>query len=175
MAKINLLPSDLTPKKSVLKLAKSLTSVSYAAVVLFFVYLIFLISIYLIDFFTLKNLKVRQETLIASVKTYEQTEQQVSLARDRMAIIKDVWKEDSVEEGIIALFALKEIIPPGVSFSDSEISSDKNEISLIGRSSTSMAQFMTSLVYSEIYETIFLKNFSYNSSLGYRITFEGSF
>lgn len=173
MPKVNLLPSDLVPKKSVLRLASTLKRIVYAGIAVFFVLLLTITSIFLIDYYEIRNLKTEQETLVADIKKNEQTEQLVVLAKDRMSKIKKIWRDNTVSQSLEAFEKLLPQVTGRVSLGNCEIESSKSEITVVGNSSLDISRFMSFLVSSDIYKTIRLKNFTFNPNYGYRVNFEG--
>lgn len=174
MAIINLLPPDLTPKKSILKLANIFTKVSYTFVAILLVLIITIAGIFIINSTKLKKLEAEKTVLTQSIKEHEQTEQQVFLAKDRMAKIKEIWKVNSVSNSIEAFKKVLLLTDSNISIRSSDFSSSKSEITLEATSADSVSKFMGSLVTSDIYGSIILKNFSFNPNFGYRISIEAS-
>ncbi|MFH1971246.1 MAG: hypothetical protein ABIJ05_02585 [Patescibacteria group bacterium] len=174
MPKINLLPSDLLPKKSITKLANILTKISYASIAIFLLFILTILGIFIINSSNINKIKTQEDELINIVKQYEQTEQQIVLAKDRIEKILKIWEKTGIQKHLSGLEKLLEL-SSGVSLNEMDISSSKSEISLNSMSSLSVSQFMSSLVLSDIYKFIKLKNFSYNPNYGYRITFEANF
>lgn len=173
MPQINLIPSDLVPKKSVIKLSRTLVKLTYGSVAVFLVLVITVLSIFVINTFKIDDLKSEVETLSNSVKEYENTEQQIVLAKDRMSKMKEIWKTATVNKHI---FALENILPnvvDQIELSELNITPSKSEITLQSRSSLAMSNFMASLISSQLYNNIVLKNLSFNPNFGYRITFDG--
>ena len=174
MSKINLLPSDLLPKKSITKLADILTKISYASIAIFLLFILTILGIFIINSSNIKKIKTQEDELINIVKQYEQTEQQIVLAKDRIEKILKIWEKTGIQKHLSGLEKLLEL-SSGISLNEMDISSSKSEISLNSMSSLSVSQFMSSLVLSDIYKFIKLKNFSYNPNYGYRITLEANF
>lgn len=170
--KIDLLPEDLAPKKSIVKLISILNKLNYALIALFLVGVLTFLSIIIINSFELRNLNTQQDALIKRVKEFEKTEQQVILAKDRMSKINEIWKEAKMGYSIDGLVKLISNLPEGTTLKDTEISALKNKITMESSSSSSVAKLMSLLVSSNIYESLILKNFTYNPSYGYRISYE---
>lgn len=174
MANINLLPPDLASKKSVIKLAGILTKVSYTLIAFFLILVLTFLAIFIIDSTKIKEYEAEQTSLIKSIKEHEQTEQQIVLAKDRMSIIKEIWKVSNVNSSLESFKQVLSFTDNDVLIRNAEFNLDKSEISLDARSVNSVAKFMGNLVTSGIYDSIILKNFSFNSTYGYRISFQGN-
>jgi len=173
MPKINLLPSDLTPKKSVLRIGEILTKVIYTGIAIFLVFVLTLLGIFLVDYTKIKNLNSQKDALAESVQKYQQTEQQIVLAKDRMNKISEIWKVQNTTKNLEVFENFISLISSDISLKEADLSSSKSEITVESKSSSGVATFMGNLVTSDLYKTIRLTNFSFNPSYGYRISFEG--
>ena len=87
---INLLPTDLSPKGPVIKLAKSLKNIAIAGFVVFIISLVSLIVFLLFISTNLSSSTARQEQLKTSIKSLEQTEQRLVMVKDRLKYTKQV-------------------------------------------------------------------------------------
>jgi len=173
MSKINLLPPELSPQKSLLRIADILTKVLYVVVTVFLISILTFLGIFIIDNKKIKTLNTQKDMLSKQINEYQKTEQQVVLAKDRMTKIKDIWKLQGIKKALESFEELSINLPEGVLIKDAKISSAKSEVSTEAFSSLSVSKFMAYLVSSDIYKIIRLKNFSFNPNYGFRITFEG--
>jgi len=174
MARINLLPIDLTPKKSILRLAGALTKLSYMGIAIFIISVLTISGLYIINLTKINSIKKEEEVLINSVREYEQTEQQVVLAKDRMGKIDQIWEKNTAQNHIDVFQKLLSSITGGVTLKSIEITGSKTTISIDTNSSSSVSSFLGTLVSSNLYKSIQLTNFSFNPNYGYRIVFEAS-
>jgi len=173
MSKINLLPPDLSPKRSFLRLVDILTKVLYVVVAVFLISILTFLGIFIIGNTKIKTLNTQKDILSKEINEYQKMEQQVVLAKDRMTKIKDIWKLQGIKKPLESFEELSINLSEGVLIKDAKISSAKSEVTTEVFSSLSVSKFMVYLVSSNLYKTIRLKNFSFNPNYGFRITFEG--
>jgi predicted PurR-regulated permease PerM len=173
MPKINLLPPDLVPKKSIIRISGILIKVVYAAIAIFLVFVITMVAIVVINLTKTNSLKEQQDSLINSVKEYEETEMQMILAKDRMAKIKDIWSTQDIKSHLEKFEELIPLLSEGATIRTVKLSPAKSEITIEFTSSLLVTKFMGSLVTLDLYKKIILTNFSFNPNYGYRISFEG--
>lgn len=174
MPKINLLPPDLVPKKSIIRISGILIKVVYAAIAIFLVFVITMVVIVVINLAKTNSLKDQQDSLINSVKEYEETEMQMILAKDRMAKIKDIWSTQDIKSHLEKFEELIPLLSEGATtIRTVKLSPAKSEITIESTSSLLVTKFMGSLVTLDLYKKIILTNFSFNPNYGYRISFEG--
>lgn len=173
MSKINLLPKEFTPKKSIIKISSILMKVSYVSVLILFISIIIIVVLFILNLTKLNKLKEEEAKLAYSVKSYEQTEQQITLAKDRMSIIKDIWSIKDVNNTLDVFEKTLLFMDEKMLLKNADLSSATSEFSLESASANSVAKFMGNLVTSDLYSSVILKNFSFNPNYGYRISLEG--
>ena len=169
---INLLPPDLTPKKSILKFTNILVKVSYTSIILLLTSIIIVFVIFFINITKIRNLEKEQTVLLNSVKEYEQTEQQITLAKDRMSIMKEIWGVKDINSFLGTFEKTLSFIDEDMTLKSSNMSSNKSDISLESTSANSVSKFMGNFITSGIYSSVSLTNFSFNPNTGYRISLE---
>lgn len=84
MANINLLPPDLIPKSSVIKFSNLILNLVYGGIALFLVLILGLVSLFILNSAKTKSLTASKNQLETVVKSYQETEQQMVLAKDRL-------------------------------------------------------------------------------------------
>lgn len=173
MPRINLLPSDLVAKKSVIRISEILIKVVYAAIAIFLIFAITMVAIVVINLTKVNSLKKQEDTLLASVKEYQETEMQMILAKDRMTKIKEIWSMQDIKSHLEKFEVLIPLISEGVTIRTVKLAPGKTEITIESTSSSLVTRFMGSLVVSDLYKRINLTNFSFNPNYGYRISIEG--
>lgn len=170
MANINLLPSDLGPKASVLRLAALLKRLTLGALAIFCVFAGLTIA-YLVFLNTrIKKVSAENEVLQRSIKALEETEQKLFLVKDRLASIKSLTGAQVLEAGFGDFERILTSGDSGVAFS--KISASPGEIGIWGASLTSrpLGDFLEEVLVNPDYKTVNLATFTYNPSAGY--TFE---
>jgi hypothetical protein len=169
---INLLPQDIKPKVSILKLSKKLKRF-----ILFgFMFFVFLASTVVGTLFILSNnLKrsiARQVAAKTEIKNLEATEQKLFLIRDRLDKIKQITAVKTAQDQINiledALNQTKAI--DGVDFSGAELQQTVAKVSINAGSSIALSNFLYNLYGNEDYKRINLLALKYNVDLGYTVT-----
>lgn len=171
MTNINLLPKSLGPKGSILKLANFSKKAAVIVAAVFFVFGL-LIGGYL--FFLNREIKSsqgRQETLKATIKNLEQTEQKLFLLKDRIAKIKIFY---NLEDSQTDLQSLGGLLAGSPSILVTKVTVIPGKITLDGTAQNSQAfgDFLGLLVLSPVYKTIDLLNFSFGPDVGYSFGFD---
>ena len=166
MAKINLLPSDLGPKASVLKLANLGKKLAVIISLIFLVFGILLIGYIIFLNIELKSSGTKQAGLKNSITSLQKTEQSLYLLKERIGKIKILFTkepESSVFEGTNnTLFNA-----PGVTFTHIVASADKTTVSGNSQSTSGLSTFFASILASATYKSVKLTSFSFNPKLGY--------
>jgi len=164
---INLLPKELGVKSETTKVADILKKITIATIVVFLA-LGGVAAAYIIVLTTQTNAsKARQEALMASIGTLEQTEQRLVLVRDRLAKIQPILDDQETTEGLAVLSNFVSGLPSGVSFVEAEVTADSIEASFTSTSSLALASLLSGVVINESFERVTLNSFSFNPSSGY--------
>ncbi len=169
---INLLPTDLSPKGPVIKLARSLKNIAIAGFVVFIISLVSLIVFFLFISTQLSSSATRQEQLKTSIKSLEQTEQKLVMVKDRLKYIKQVLDKANAADDLGQLKALLLSLPESVSISQVNIVKDKVELTMLVTDSSGVSQSLATLMAAGLYEKIVLLSFGFNPNTGYFISLE---
>ena len=170
MQAINLLPKDLIPKKSILKLSGTIKRISMIGYSLLLVTVVVGIGVVIMLSRQINLSKSRQEGLIAKITSYEQTEQQLVLIKDRLNKADKVLTTNSALPEIEVFSQLLQLFPGGVSLDQTGITSNGTQINLAVQSSSALVELFASLLSSKLYQSVELNSFSYDSLNGYRIS-----
>jgi len=170
MANINLLPSDLGPKASVLRLAALLKRLTVAALAIFCVFSVLTIAYVVFLNTQIKKVSAEGEVLQRSIKALEETEQKLFLVKDRLASIKSLTGVQTLEAGFGDFERILTSGDSGVSLT--KISASPGEIRIWGATFTSrpLGDFLEEVLVNPDYKTVNLAMFAYNPATGY--TFE---
>lgn len=172
MANVNLLPPDLGPKASVLRISVLLKKLVTVALFVFCFFSVLTIGyIYFLNF-QVKKSNLNQEALKTSIKSLEQTEQKLFLIKDRLAKIKNLLVlETTVKE---VENANQILIDSGFGVELTGVEVFPGKVSLTGNvnSSVVLGDFMDKLLHNYSYKTLKLTAFSYNPKLGYSFGFD---
>lgn len=170
MTAINLLPTDLSPRSSTVKVADTAKKIAIAIFALIVVFAIAAIIFFMTISVQIRNLSGKNEQLRASVSSLEETEQRLVLIRDRLKKVEAVQAKDTTS---IQLEPLKEILPnfpPTVTLRELSVFSRETEMSFTINSSPDLARVLANIMAGDYYKRIELSSFSFNPSSGYFIS-----
>lgn len=174
MANINLLPSDLVPKTSVVKIANLVLNIVYAGIALFLVLIVGIAAVFIFNSTKINSLTTNKTNLEATVKSFQETEQQMVLAKDRISKIMTVWKTPSADKSLPFFSTFNDLFSQGVSIADAKISATAVEATFVTTTSQNVTKFLSTLVSSNIFSSVLLKSFNYNPNIGYAVSFSGT-
>ena len=166
MAKINLLPSDLGPKASILKLANLGKKVAVIISVSFLVFGILLVGYIVFLNVELRNSNNRQANLKNSITSLQATEQSLFLLKERIGKIRILMTKEP-EDTVFGSTNSALFNVPGVTFTHILVSADKTTVAGNSQSTSGLSSFFAGVLASETYKTIKLTTFSFNPKLGY--------
>jgi len=172
MAKIDLLPKELAPKKNLYKIADIVTKIAYALGGILFISIIVLVIIFILNLGNIKNLKSEEKDSQERVKSYEQTEQQITLAKDRIASIKEIWAMKNITTSLTKIMDFFTFFDENISLKNLKATSSNIEMSIDSVSANSTTIFLGKIISSKIFDSVILKTFSFNPSYGFRIVLE---
>jgi Tfp pilus assembly protein PilN len=172
MAKIDLLPKELAPKKNLYKIADIVTKIAYAMGGILLISIIVLVVIFILYLGNIKSLKGEESDLQERVKSYEQTEQQITLAKDRIASIKEIWAMKNITTSLPKIKEMFSFIDENTSLKNLKATANGIEVSIDSLSANSTAAFLGKIISSKIFNSVILKTFSFNPNYGFRIVLE---
>lgn len=171
MADINLLPQELKPKGSVVKLAKLLKKLVVGGTVTLFIAVGLLVALYFILSRRVSVLKENNTVIVREITALEKTEQRLFLVKDRLSKIDSVGKAANAYDETDLLIDLTDEFPPGITPSAVEITTESVTISVVADGSRSIANFLALLIAKD-YEKIVMNFLSFDPLQGYRIDLE---
>ena len=169
---VNLLPIDLSPKSASAKTAAALKKVVTFGFIFLIVFLVGLIAYLIILSIQYKASLKRQAQLKQSIKSLEQTEQQLLIIRDRLDKIKLIQARDSAIGGVGNLKYILANVPPTVNVRESKILGSKAELTFLARSSSDLVKTLSTILAGSYYSKIDLASFSFNPNYGYSVNLE---
>lgn len=172
MAKINLLPVDLSPKSSLNKIAATLKQISIYAMVVFLVLGMIAAGFFIIMANQVRNLESKQESLKQQLEAMSTSEQSFVLVRDRLGKLKQVLGEKKSSDTLDKVDTLIARMPETISVSEAEISADKTEVNLLARNSSDLPQIFGPVLIQSGFSKVILKSINFNPSAGYLVTLE---
>lgn len=167
MANINLLPSDLGPKASVLRLAVLLKRIIAAGLTIFCVFSALTIAYVVFLDLQVKKVNTESEVLKKSIKALEETEQKLFLVKDRLTLIKGLTGEQAWEGDLATFERILGGASQGVILTQVSAVPNKIEVSGNSLSSRALADFWAEILVNPGYKTVNLTSFSFNPSAGY--------
>lgn len=169
---INLLPTDLTPKGPVVKLANTLKLISYIAFSVLVITGIGLIAFFVINSLSIRSTNSQNEELKTSIESLEETEQGIVLVKDRLNKAKSLLGEKSGREEAQALSNLMPQIGADATLIEAIVDKAEFETTFVTLSSSVLSQLMATVVVQDTYKGIELISFSYNPNAGYVVGFK---
>jgi hypothetical protein len=172
MTNINLLPSDLGPKASVLKIAALVKKVETAALAIFCIFILLTVGyVYYLNAQLTKS-NAKQAALQTSIKSLEQTEQKLFLVKDRLAKIRSVQADAGVDQEFADIG--KNLIGNvgGVTFKRIDTAPGKAEIVGSAQTSAQLGTFLDLVLTNPLYKKVQLTAFSYIPASGYSFGLE---
>lgn len=174
MVNINLLPPDLGPKASVLRLAAVLKKTIVGALTLFCFFSVLTIAYIVFLDIRIKKVGTENEVLKKSIKSLEQTEQKLFLVKDRLGIIKSLSGGQEKEAGFGGFERILTEGMSGVSLVQINALPGKIEVSGGFSLSRALGSFLEGILVNPDYKTVDLTSFSYNPVSGYSFELEVS-
>lgn len=172
MPKINLLPSDIIPKSSVVKSTKTLTQVVIVGFVLLSCSTVFLIVLFVLNLVKLGSLEKSKTQLLESIKNNQQVEQRLFLVRDRLDKIKTIQSQKSCAPVITEVPSILAQLPASVVLTSATFLPTASEIVFTTGDSAEVGRLMATVIASKAYNAINLKSFTYSELKGYSVGFE---
>jgi len=171
MADFNLLPSDLAPKTSFIKLSSKLKKIAVVGYIIFLVLVVTLFSIVFIMSKQVQEQNEKEETLLTSIKALKETEQRLILTQDRLSHARSVLDKENATNELFALKKYAQDLPDNVSLNESAVSVDGFSARLSLGSSDDLTNLLSKMYSSQIFSEIVMTSFSYSSESNYGLSF----
>lgn len=171
MSAINLLPQDLSPRRTIVKASDTLKRVSFLWFMVILVFSGVMVATFFVFAYQIRSTVTNQEGLKSSIKALQQTENQLILVKDRLQKIEKVAGLDTAYEEAEGLSVLRNILPEGAELTEAELTSGQSNLEIKTTSSVVFSQLMSKLVSSSIYKFINIESFEYTPTKGYLIAF----
>lgn len=169
---INLLPTDLSPKGPVVKIAGFIRSIAVISFSALLITGLGISAFFVVNSLQIKNTNTRNEQLKASIQSLETTEQSVVLVRDRLSKVKQILVQDTGGDETQGLANFINQIPPDVQLAEAIIAKNGVETTFLALSSSSLTQLMAGIISQEDFVGIELVSFSFNPNAGYVVSFD---
>lgn len=169
MPAFNLLPPDLTPKKEIIKISRAVKKISVLGYTALLITTVVLLGVFIMLSKRLDVSIKNQDELKSTITSLKNTEQKLVLIKDRINKAERVLGAGTSTDEIENYYQLLSIFPDQVYASGVKLSTDNTEISLTSVNSSSLAEFLSKLMASGIYEKIILRKFEFMQEIGYRL------
>lgn len=166
MAKINLLPSDLGPNASVLKILSLIKKIAVVMSIVFFVFGTMVVGYTIFLRVQLTSSVKRSEGYKASITNLKSTEQSMYLLKERVQGIKKLLAKQIREYPLNASSGFL-TNHSGVILTQVATSLDNITVSGSSSSSASIGDFFESMVLDNSYKGVKLTSFVFNPKSGY--------
>jgi len=172
MPQINLLPTDLAPKGSVVKASGVVRKLTTVGVILFILSLGASIILFLVFSNQLKDSSLRKVELEQSIKALQATEQRLMLIKDRLFLIKDVMGRETATDELSAISTLISNLPERVTIKDAQLQKNTTSATLAAQDSLALTQMMSSIVSLGTYDQVDLLSIRFSPTTGFSADFE---
>jgi hypothetical protein len=172
MAQINLLPTDISASKDVVKVANILKNIAVAGSFL----LIILSTAGIVTLFLITTQSTAEqrkvENLKTEIKNIQAVEQKYFLVKDRLSKVNTIIKSRNNEPKINNLESLTKTLPEGVNIFDAEVNPTLTKVTVNATQSVGLTTFLSRLVTNSSYKEMVMKGFSFNPNTGYFVILE---
>jgi hypothetical protein len=167
MANFNLLPPELTPKASYIKLSATLKKI---AIVSYSVFLILTLTIFAIFYMVSQKVaenSKKESELLTSIEALKETEQRLILTQDRLTIASDILSLPNSSTQIAEVKGFVNELPANVVFISGNILTDGINVNLALASSDDLTNLLSMMYSSGKFKQITMTSFSYSSGGSY--------
>ncbi len=171
MPSINLLPSDLIPKKSVLKLSSTVKKISIIGYSALLITTLVLVGVFFVLSRQIDTTIENQNNLKSQISSMEQTEQRLVLIKDRLEKASDILGRASAKDEIEGFEKLVDILPENTFIGSVALEVSGTNITIRIPTSSTLVELFSKLISSGIYSEVVLKSFSFAEGKGYSLIF----
>lgn len=171
MRNFNLLPPELAPKTSYIKLARSLKNFALIGYSFLLVLLIASFASFVLLTKSIDTVRDKEGQLKTSIKALRETEQRLILIQDRLDKAKVILAKENAGNEIAAFNNFILDLPEGISFTGGNISSRSFDVSLVARSSSDLTRLLSYMYATEDFQSITLDAFNYSGEGAYGFDF----
>lgn len=170
--KINLLPTQLAPKSSVVKLVKLIKRGVIVGFSLYVIAAVGSIASFLFLSNRLETQSLSEDTLKISIKALEETEQRLLLVQDRLGKAEVVLGKATTKEEVASLDSFVGELPEGIFFTKAKLFPDRYVVNISSQSSEDLATLFSDLSVKKNYKEAVLTSYSYSEEGGYSVVLE---
>ncbi|MCH7730463.1 hypothetical protein IID21_02915 [Patescibacteria group bacterium] len=170
--KFNLLPADLAPKESIIKLSNNLKKISVIGYSLFIVAGLASAAFFFYLSNEVSKASSTTEQYKQSISSLEKTEQKLILIRDRVEKAEKILKTSPTEKRIDSLKVLSASFPDEITFTNVEIFPDRLDLTILASNSQALKEGMAELTDSGLFKKVEMISFGLNPKSGYLVTLQ---
>lgn len=171
MAKINLLPPDLGPNASVLRLLNYIKKAAVVVSIAFFIFGTLIVGYILFLRMELQASVKRSEAFKSSITNLKSTEQSLYLLKERVEGIKKLFNKETQSDPLASSGSIL-LNHPGIALTQVSTSLNKIEISGSSQSTNDINNFFETIISNDSYKNIKLASFLFNPKTGYIFSLE---
>lgn len=167
MSEINLLPQELKPRGSILKLSKNLKNIALLALVTLLLFVTLSLGAYFILDNRTSASTTNQEDLKQQIKALQQTEQRLVLIKDRLGKINSISKGPRANDEVERLNIVSTLFPENTYVEAVELGVKNAAVVISSDTLDNIAAYLASVVSSGEYVQINLAFLEYDPKQGY--------
>jgi hypothetical protein len=167
MSEINLLPQELKPSGSILKLSKNLKNIALLAVVVLLLFVTLSLGAYFILDNRTSASAANQEGLKQQIRALQQTEQRLVLIKDRLGKINSISKGPRANDEVERLNIVSTLFPENTYVEAVELDVNNAAVAISSDTLDNIAAYLASVVSSGEYIQINLAFLEYDPKQGY--------
>lgn len=167
MNDINLLPQELKPSKSVLKLSENLKKMALLSVLVLLISVTLSLGAYLFYGQRVSSSLANQEKLKTEIKAMEKTEQRIVLVKDRLSKINLISANPRANDEVVTLDFVSKLFPDGTLVEGFELDDGKANIAISSERLSEIATYLASVISSGKFKQVNLVSLLYSPLKGY--------
>ncbi len=173
MAKINLLPIELSPKSDLARLAKLMKRITIAGSVVFLVLGLAAASFLIVMTFEADSLVKENQALMVQIESFNQEEQGLVLVKDRVKKAEAIVSERRVEPELSRVSPFLVDQPLSVIISQADLKTKDSQFSFEVVDSSELGGVLSDFVALDAFEKVTLESLTFNPASGYLVSLVG--
>lgn len=172
MPDINLLPQDIKPKESAIKISNNLKKLAILILLIFIVSLsISYAGIFFFNQKTKSSLK-KQGSYKAEIAKLERTEQRLVLLKNRIDKINNLMSKPSVNKDVLFLENINSMVNrEQIKLPTVEVALNENQVEIVSANLSDVKNLVSDLLNSNKFSNIYFLTFGYDQKNGYKAVF----
>jgi hypothetical protein len=167
MKDINLLPEELKPSSSVIKLSANLKKIALLGVVILFISLTLSLGAYLFFSQRVSSTLTEQENIKVQIKTMEKTEQRLVLVKDRLGKIGSVYRSPRANDEVEKLNTVSSLFPENTFVEEVDLNENNANVAISSATLDNVTIYLASVISSGNYTKVNLESLEFDPEKGY--------